>query len=701
MQRLHFFMPVLLAVFLLSGPALATEVTLQPIKDNTLYQSTTGTTSNGAGEYFFVGKTGGGSLRRGLLAFEVAGNVPAGATINSITLALHMSRTIAGNQTVSLHRVLAGWGEGSSNAGSNEGGGGPATTGDATWLHRFFNAALWSTPGGDFAAAASATTPVGGIGSYTWNSTAQLVADVQLWLDSPSQNFGWLVRGNESANTTAKRFDSRENVTPSFRPTLTINFSGGSSPPVITLRGANPLVLPVGTPYVEPGFTATDNEDGDITANVVATGSVNHVVLGKYVLRYNVTDSSGNPAVERTRTVDVVDTAAPVITLVGDNPVTLDVGTAYVEPGYIATDNYEGNITAKVVVSGTLNQDVLGIYTLKYNVKDSSGNPAEEKTRTVSLVDTTPPMITLLGDNPVTLEVGTVYAEAGYTATDNYDGDVTAKVAVTGSVNHTGLGIYLLQYNVTDSSGNPAQEKTRTVKVVDATAPVIALSGASTVTLEVGTAYAEPGYTATDNHDGDITASVVVTGSVDHNVLGAYLIHYNASDSSGNPAEQKTRVVNVVDTTAPVVALLGDNPMTIELGTLYSEPGFTATDNYDGDMSANVVITGSVDHTVEGIYILHYSVSDFSGNPAEEKTRTVNVVATPPFEVTDIVEAGLGVISLTWNSRPGATYTVWSCSDLQAGPWSEEATVSSEGDTTTWTDPDTLSPRKFYRVQIE
>ena len=467
MHRPHFFIPVLLAVFLLSGLAPATQVTLQPIKDNTLYQSATGSTSNGAGEYLFVGKTGGGSVRRGLLAFGVAGNVPPGATINSVSLTLHMSRTVALNQTVSLHRVLAEWGEGTSNAGANEGGGAPATTGDATWLHRFYNTSFWTTQGGDFAATASASVSVGGIASYTWNSTPQLVADVQLWLDSGSQNFGWLVRGNESASSTAKRFDSSESLSATFRPALTINFSGGSFPPVITLRGSNPLTLPVGTPYVEPGYTATDNEDGDLTANVVVTGSVNHNVLGSYVLLYNVTDSGGNPAVEKTRTVNVVDTTAPVITLVGANPVTLEVGTAYVEPGYTATDNYNGNITGSVIVTGSVNHMVLGSYVLRYNVSDSSGNPAVERTRTVNVVDTTAPVITLLGENPLVLVVGTPYVEPGYTATDNYDGDITTNVVVSGSVNHDVPGTYTLTYNVSDLGGIPAEEKTRTVIVVE------------------------------------------------------------------------------------------------------------------------------------------------------------------------------------------------------------------------------------------
>jgi len=201
---------------------LLTTVTLTPSKDNTLYEDGAGGRSNGAGDHFFVGRTGQNRIVRGLIAFDVAGNVPAGSTINSATLTLNMSMTKSGNTTVGLHSVSQNWGEGISNAGMGEGGGAFATTGDATWLHNFFNTSTWTTAGGDFNATASATQTVGGVGGYTWASTSQTVANVQSWLDNAADNFGWLVLGNETA--IAKRFDTRENPTPANRPRLTIDF---------------------------------------------------------------------------------------------------------------------------------------------------------------------------------------------------------------------------------------------------------------------------------------------------------------------------------------------------------------------------------------------------------------------------------------------------------------------------------------------
>jgi hypothetical protein len=471
--------------------------------------------------------------------------------------------------------------------------------------------------------------------------------------------------------------------------------------PEITLSGDNPLMLQAASPYQEPGYTASDNYDGNLTAQVQVTGSVDHCTQGTYVLRYNVTDSSGNPAEEKSRTVNVVDTGAPVITLLGENPLTLEVGTPYSEPGYTAIDTADGDLTAEVVVTGEVDHSTLGSYTLHYNVTDLAGNPADERTRRVNVIDTTSPIITLIGGDPVTLEVGTPYTEPGYSASDNYDGDLTTQVVSNGSVDHTVLGRYILRYNVSDASGNPAEEKTRIVTVVDTVAPVITLLGDDPLTLEAGTPYTEPGYSATDNCEGDIASELAVSGSVNHTVLGTYYLFYNVSDSSGNPAEERMRTVNVVDTSPPTITLAGDNPVTLNMGTPYVEPGHSATDSYDGDLTPQVTVTGVVDHASEGTYILAYNVSDSSGNPAEERYRTVNVVSTPTFSVLAIFEVATGTVQLIWPSIPGAMYTIWSCDDVCCKEWFEEGTIVADADMTFWTDHAAGTTSKFYRVEMK
>jgi hypothetical protein len=202
------------------GPQKQT-VVLTPSRDNTLFEEPQGGRSNGVGPHLFVGATASDSRRRALLAFDVAAQVPPGSRITRVTLALHVSMTITGAQSMALHRVSANWGEGLSNAGfSHDGGGAPSRPGDATWVHRFFPDSLWSTTGGDFERTADAATVISGA-SGTWESAA-MVTRVQQWLDQPATNFGWIVIGNEDESTTTKRFDSREMQPAESQPSLTI-----------------------------------------------------------------------------------------------------------------------------------------------------------------------------------------------------------------------------------------------------------------------------------------------------------------------------------------------------------------------------------------------------------------------------------------------------------------------------------------------
>ena len=213
-----------------SDLASAATISIMPSKDNTLYEfdPDDGDHSNGAGFHFFAGETAMSELRRGVLAFDIAGSIPHGSIITSVTLSMNMSRTISETpRIVELHKLLADWGEGTSHAPGEEGDGAPATTNDATWRHRFFDTIFWAMQGGDFSATVSASQSVGPVGQYTWNS-AQMVADVQSWVNNPASNFGWLVLGDESAAGTTKRFDTRESASP---PVLTIEYRSGQSAP--------------------------------------------------------------------------------------------------------------------------------------------------------------------------------------------------------------------------------------------------------------------------------------------------------------------------------------------------------------------------------------------------------------------------------------------------------------------------------------
>ncbi|MFW5748121.1 MAG: immunoglobulin-like domain-containing protein [Chloroflexota bacterium] len=167
-----------------------------------------------------------------------------------------------------------------------------------------------------------------------------------------------------------------------------------NQPPTITLLGDNPLTVEVFSGYSEPGFTASDPEDGDLTGAVqVDASALNTDVLGSYLVSYSVTDSGGLGDVE-TRSVNVVDTVAPVITLIGDSLIEIPVNTPFSDPGATAQDNYDGDISGQIIVTGTVDVNTPGDYELTYTISDSSTNPAAPVVRTVRVLPDT-------GDTPV------------------------------------------------------------------------------------------------------------------------------------------------------------------------------------------------------------------------------------------------------------------------------------------------------------
>jgi hypothetical protein len=199
-----------------------TTVAIPCDRDNTLYEDPNGALSNGAGGAIFVGKTANNLIRRALVHFDVAAAVPAGAKVLSASLSFRIHPSVASGQTMSAHRVLQDWGQGTSVAIGQGGAGAPATTNDATWLHRFFPGSPWTNAGGDFAAAPSFAMPLF-LGLNTASPAASATADVQHWLDQPGQNFGWLLRSNETAPSTANRIESRESGSPVL-PMLTVTY---------------------------------------------------------------------------------------------------------------------------------------------------------------------------------------------------------------------------------------------------------------------------------------------------------------------------------------------------------------------------------------------------------------------------------------------------------------------------------------------
>lgn len=231
------FGPLVVALVAIPQVASAAVVTINPEADTTIYEGALGNdpsgtmqdNSCGGGPDIFAGLTDDGERRRALLRFDVAGAVPAGSTINSVTVTLRVNRTQDNqNRTYALHPVTTTWEPGTVNCSTRRGGGqgDEANNGDATWNAAAHNQSNWTSAGGDFGAASATTSvPSNGGQDATWASTAALVSDVQTWLDSPGVNFGWIVIGPETGPLNARRFESSSG---NPRPELTIDFTAPS-----------------------------------------------------------------------------------------------------------------------------------------------------------------------------------------------------------------------------------------------------------------------------------------------------------------------------------------------------------------------------------------------------------------------------------------------------------------------------------------
>ncbi len=427
---------------------------------------------------------------------------------------------------------------------------------------------------------------------------------------------------------------------------ITVNNPGGLS---ISLNGANPLAVECGTDFNDPSASAVNGTGQSVPVTVTYPLGFNPdaPAVGSYTITYTATEDPNSVSTERT--VNVSDSEAPAIAVDGANPYKIQQGSCapFTDPGVSASDGCAGPKPVSSSISGpggatSVNPNIAGTYTVTYTATDGShqatatrtvivGNfPEDEVDQPASA--NTPPTITLIGDDQITIECGATFTDPGATASV-CGGSVP--VTTSGTVDVHTPGTYSITYTAT--ANNLTSTATRSVTVEpDNTAPTIEILGANPMTVECHTSFIDPGATAHDACAGDFPATA--SGTVNANVVGPYTITYNATDPTGHAATSVTRTVNVVDTTAPIVAA----PANV---TVYTGPGATSctvtvSDATLGTASATDSCQGAVSTTRSGVpsgnvfpggqTTITYSATDAHNNTGTA-TQTVTVIdSTPP-----------------------------------------------------------------------
>ena len=440
--------------------------------------------------------------------------------------------------------------------------------------------------------------------------------------------------------------------------------------------------------------TANDDIDGDITANIdisyfKADGETSLTDLSdarselysglNVVVKYNVQDSSSNPAIEVTITLTSIDNTSPVII----DPANSNINTEDLDswfPTADASDNKDGNLSNELVISyfeinGTdqladLDAARLELYEgrnikIKYNLTDNAGNIADQRVQTVSSTDNTPPVITA-SDDTITASEGSSWTDSAL-ANDNVNGDITANIDISyfkadGTTSladltearselSNALNI-VVKYNVSDSSSNQAIEVVITITSISSEIPVISASDEN-VNISDANSW-DDSATATDDVDGDISSSITIlyykadgttslsdleAARLDLNSGLNVVIKYNVTDSDNNDATEVIITLTSVDDIIPVINAINENVNTSDASSWITSS--TASDNIDGNITSNIVVTYfKADGTTSlsdleaarlelsnGLnVIVRYNVDDSSGNSAVGVFATITSV---------------------------------------------------------------------------
>jgi hypothetical protein len=365
--------------------------------------------------------------------------------------------------------------------------------------------------------------------------------------------------------------------------------------------------------------SATDAVDsiGGISTPVTNNLTGTHLPLGETTIVFMATDESGNTESASTK-ITVVDTTAPVLTLLGQASLTVEIDETFVDPGFTALDNVDGDLSTAVVVTGQVDINTVGDYVLSYNVSDAQGNASQSMTRQVKVTDglpiiQAPVALTVFTNSVDGLSVSDAQVQGflnSATASDKQDGEITT---ISNDAPQTLLaGETIVIFIVTDSTGNVSNAQSTITVVFDAEAPMVAET--ATLSVEATGTLTEVSLTApevTDNRSSDLTATPSDNGPFP---LGDTEVIWQTVDMAGNTAS-RIQTVSIVDTTAPLFEDM--TRITLEatgVSTNIDELlDIKAFDLVDGDIVAEIVgqiLFGS------GVHLITLSATDNQGQTA-------------------------------------------------------------------------------------
>ena len=382
-------------------------------------------------------------------------------------------------------------------------------------------------------------------------------------------------------------------------------------------------------------YTAVDGTEGDLTDKVVLTSDLDCQAAGVYSINFDLEDASGNKAATKTRTIIVVlDRTGPVVTLQGADTMTVEQCGTFTDPGAVANDAVDGDLTSAIKVIGSVDPSTVGDYSLVYSAKDAQGNETVVN-RLVMVRDTEKPGIYRLGNRitdgmTINVQINQAFVDEIY-AQDPCNGNIQLfrNPGYNGVVNNQERATYPIVYNAADPSGNKATEDGYTINYIvdDFIAPNIELNTNDTVYHNVNDPYSSRSVTVTDNYYAPTQVSLVRTGKVDPYTLGTYVETFIATDGSGNKTT-KNRYIRVVDLESP--SLVAPSVSACVGIPFWAESGLIVSDNYYSKSEITVnVISHNINIDQAGIYSIEYQAIDGSGNKSGIISRTVYVQYPP------------------------------------------------------------------------